>query len=306
MMRKIIITLVLVLAASSLMAQYSSRLLVGAGGGIGFVGKKPENINKKNNPYDNKLGGMGSIGFNYVFTRDFTAFGIGFKTGVDLLYSGPRLKARSLTDLSVEQGIGGREYQYTINTYDVNYSQQALNLDIPVMFAFKSDMIYFNIGVKFLLPLWNRYTQTISECNISAYSPNEAKTYINEPLTGVLSDAQKSLSDRETVAPAYVAFSMEFGLVWGLKNGHHVGFEIFADPVSWGIGASTPSDPLSVVEVDPATVAGTVATVRVNTLPNCYGFTNSYANMGVRFVYCFDIEHKAKNVAPKETIYLME
>jgi len=292
MRRYIIITLLLITATSMLQAQLSSRFMAGIGGGLAGMGRNDKIVK-------NDLGGSGVAKFNYTFTYDMTVIGLGVTTGLNVTYFYGRLKMDDHSDDFVRFDYRGQQLNYTVTTSSVRYAQNAVHFEIPVMFAFKSEHAYFNIGAKFYFPLWNNYKQTISGVSIQAHSPSLDKTFIDDPSTGVFPDELSVISGREDVDPVHVGFSMELGSVWEIRNGHSLGVELYVDAISVGLCDNLYTGN-NVVSVGNITKAGEQPAVTAYSLPKCYGFQSDFGKTGIRLVYSFDMQHKRKNEPAKE------
>lgn len=292
--KRAIIATFLLMAATTSQAQLS-RFMVAAGGGGTNGGEK-----------SSRMAGLGfdpmaMMGFNYTYAyRIFPSrsTSIGIKTGLNIGWGRPTLTASELTDFSFGEDYKGNDLEYTTTATDVKYQQNDVTFDIPVMLALQTNCFYCNVGAKMIFPIWNRYTQTMSDATIAAYSPSEEKRYVNDPTTGVVSEAQMNLSGKESVSPMYISFAIEFGWAFEIMDGHHIGVEIFADALMTGVGGNNDSSH-SVIEVGQGVPAGQQAEVMVNTLPNCYDYKFQYPKFGLKLTYCFDMEHQRRPVIRK-------
>jgi len=291
-MRKFLLALVMLAAASSAVAQVS-RFMVVAGGGGTNGGEKSDRMSAFG------LDPMAMTGFNYTFTYHvYKGISLGVKSGLNAAWLRPTFTG-DLTDIFENTDYEGNKLRYTTVANGVKYQQNAVTFDIPLMLAVQTNCFYFNVGAKFIIPVWNRYTQTIGEANIYAYSPTLDKTFTNDPTTGVISEEQMNISGHENVHPLYISFGIEFGWAFEIKDHHHIGVEIFADALMDGVGGNVTNNH-TVVEVSPISQQGVNPDVTVNTLPSCYYYQFQYPKLGVKLTYCFDMEHIIKTKKTEE------
>jgi len=281
-MKKIVLVLML-LSALSLQAQ-TSRIMIGLGGGL--------STNQAKGQVDNLCYPMGTFNFGYSILGNVSDEAqLGFRTGLNATFA-KFGNAVSLNESFTNVDYYGHQMDYTVTSRRVTYVQQRINLELPIMMAVRAKGLYFNFGAKVMLPVWNKYEQTIADPVISAYYPDYGVTVVNDVTTGLLTDEMMNTSGKADLPTLQIALAAEIGHVWQLNNSKSsLGFDIFVDYAPWNIGG-TQDNSKSVVEVAPLVndCEQPKAAVTVNPLDMCNGFNYRTLNFGVKLVYTFDIE----------------
>ena len=136
----------------------------------------------------------------------------GFDALLDLQYAHYWAKDGRPVDLGIIAGLGIGYHQSGLKTNVndafpskdnfINYSVSAdqvkendgqIQLEVPVMFSLIHDNgLFFNIGPKFMIPVWTPYKQTVDASNthISAVFEETGVTVIDQTLTGVYTGQQ--------------------------------------------------------------------------------------------------------------------
>jgi hypothetical protein len=74
---------------------------------------------------------------------------------------------------------------YTLKADEVKENDGQIQMEIPLMFSLITRKgFFFNIGPKFMLPLYTPYNQHIDNPQINAYFPEEGVTVENARITG--------------------------------------------------------------------------------------------------------------------------
>jgi len=288
-MKKIFLSLML-LSALSLQAQSTSRIMIGLGGGF--------STNLIEGRVDNICGPMGTFNFGYAILGSVnSSTQLGLRTGVNASYS-QFANAIKLDNKFTNYDYYGHQMDYTVASTAVTYRQSQINVEVPIMFAVRSRGVYFNVGAKFVAPVWNQYKQTIDNPTISAFYPEYGVTVVNDVVTGRLTDEQINLSGKATVPYLMIGLAAEIGHVWALKGSNSsLGFDIFLDYMPWSIGASK-ENTKSIVEVAPLVndCEQPKAAVTVNPMFQCNNYAYQNLNFGIKLVYTFDIDHKRTEI----------
>ena len=151
-MKKTFFAAMLILAASFVGAQTTSRLSFGLGGGASVA---PTNVVVKYAPRP-----MGTFDFGYTLLGGVNeSVNLGFRTGLNVVYAQNDLST-VLSERFATTDVYGNVYDYRISSPKVLYTQKQVNLEIPLMFAIENKGFYVNLGLKLQMPLWNTFTQT--------------------------------------------------------------------------------------------------------------------------------------------------
>jgi len=281
-MKKIFLALML-LAATTLYSQ-TSRLMFGLGGGLAF--------NETGSKFEKLCCPHGTFNFGYsVLGETNSDLLVGLRTGLNLSYS-KFGNALTLSETFTNIDYEGSSIDYTVTANRVTFKQQQFSLEIPLMLAFDIKNLYFNLGLKFILPVWNKYTQSIENPVISAYYPDCGVSVVNDVITGVVPQDQLNTSGKALPASLMVGISAEIGHTWNLGSSRgNLGFDFFVDFVPWTVGGIKDNS-RNVVEVAPIAIndGQPKAAVTVNPLNQCNGFVYRNLFFGAKLVYTFDIE----------------
>jgi len=296
-MKKLIIIVLLLSATTLLYSQAKSRLYGGMGGGLYLNSSLKALLGSDG-------GGTGVASFAYFIGHNHTAFSVGAKSGLNISYNRILHRVSPYTDSYTVADHAGATWNYSTTANDVRYLANSLTFDIPVMFAMQYDHIYFDFGAKFLFPIWNDYSQSFASTEIKAESPDK-QIYINDPKTGIVPADQYSLSGNESLCPMYIGFTFDFGSVFRVTDNHRLGFELFLDIITFGIGGN--SDPMNrkLIDVGQIPASGESPVVTVNPLCTCTNFHNVDFKTGIKLVYCFDIDHEKREAVKEEPVILL-
>jgi len=281
-MKKIFIAVLLV--ATVAMQAQTSRLMFGLGGGI--------STNLSKGDFKNTVCPMGTFNFGYTI-MDSVGSGVmlGMRTGLNASYLRMGLNANiaeTFTNIDYE----GSPMDYTVKSDNVKYLQQQINLVFPVMFSVNAKGLYVNLGAKLMLPVWNKYEQTLENPTISVYYQDLGATILNDPSTGLITAEQTKMCGAVSIPRLFVGLSAEIGYAWQLSGENYLGFDLFVDYMPWSLGGSTDNN-RQLIEVAPIVndCEQPKANVTINPLTACNQFKYQYLNAGIKLVYLFDINH---------------
>jgi len=284
-MKKIVLGLML-MSALSLGAQTTSRIMFGLGGGLSTSQAKGK--------IENVCRPMGTFNFGYTVLKPVSNEAqLGFRTGLNVTYS------QTGNTLAINETFTNIDYygyamDYTVTSSKVSYNQKQVNLEVPIMFAVQANGLHFNLGAKLMIPVWNKYNQTIADPQISVYYPDFGVTVLNDVTTGRLTAEQCNITGKAKGPSMMLGLSIELGHTWQISGTNsRLGFDLFFDYVPVSFGAAK-ADKNSIVEVAPMVndCEQPKAAVTVNPMNLYNGFNYQGINFGVKLVYAFDVEGK--------------
>lgn len=238
-------------------------------------------------------GGTGIASFAYAIGQDHTFYTIGVRTGFNVNYNRILHRLSSGTDSYTALERSGAAWSYTTTASNIRYVSNAITFDIPLTLTWYFDHIYFDVGARFVFPIWSGYKQSFDSPEIKAESPDH-QTFVNDPRTGVVSSDQYSLRGTEKTSAMQIGFTFAFGSVFRVVNSHRLGFELFLDVIPFRIGGDTSLKNRHLIDVSQVSSTGEPPLVTVNPLWQCHDFHKIELKTGVKLVYCFDIEHPKK------------
>lgn len=287
-MKKVLMTIVLIASSVAVQAQ-TSRMMFGLGGGV--------SMNVAKGDFVAKVSPMATFNFGYAILDSVGEnASMGFRTGLNATYSRIGL-AVNIVETFTNTDYYGSPMEYTVNCSGVNYMQQHISFEVPIMLAINAEGAYVNLGAKLLMPTWNKYEQRIGDAEISVYYRDLGVTIVNDPSTGMLTADQTKMSGVAALPRLYIGLSAEIGYLWNLSGNNKLGFDIFVDYIPWGFFGSTENNK-QLVEVSPIVndCEQPKASVNVNPLSVCNQFNMQCLNAGLKIVYSFDMNHAKKGM----------
>jgi len=239
------------------------------------------------------------------YAHYWTKFGrpvdLGIITGLSLGFAQSGMK--TAVDSEFDTNNGEDDIHYVVKADEVKETDGQLQLEIPIMFSlYHENGLFFNVGPKFMLPLYTPYNQKISENDdtyITAYFPDYGVTINNETITGKLaeSDYKTKGSKNGNQFTINIMLTAEIGYEWILKSGNSLGLGAYADYCIYNsYKNNTSNDPL--VSVTPPK-GSSVANVEVLSATKTYASKLGYFDAGVKLAYHFNFPKKKKNIDAK-------
>ena len=241
--------------------------------------------------------------YAHYWTKDGRPVDLGLIVGLGVGYSQSGMKAAVNTDTTVVD-TDGSKIDYKVKADEVKEHDGQIQLEVPIMFSLiHQNGLFFNIGPKFMIPVYTPYTQKISDnanTYISAYFQDIDVQVKNEVITGKLAETDYTTkgTDNGNQFSINIMLTAEIGYEWILKNGNSLGLGAFANYCVYNSfkNNATSSDPL--VQVTPPTAAG-VASVDVLSATKTYATGLGFFDAGVKLAYHFNFPKKRKNVDAK-------
>ena len=254
---------------------------VGARGGVSSISAPDAGIS----------GGMGfAARLDMEYTRYFNRSMynrpfLGIKTGLSLGYCTANLSGVINDQYSVNDSEGDR-LDYTVTAENVKAQLSQVQLQIPVMFSFLFNGLFFNAGVRMAFPLAGTYNQTADDIHITAYYAKYGVTLVDEPFTGCVNDyTVKSNGSWNT--PKFQLFAGgDVGYEIKIKHGPGIGVGIYFDYCVYN--AFNRGDANSMVNVhgigeNPDAPAATVDVISVTNSLNSLGFWEAGLKVTINF-----------------------
>lgn len=227
----------------------------------------------------------------------------GFDVLLDLQYAhywqkGEKPSYGILTGLSagyVRSGVTS-EVAYNIPSdgklsYDINVKAReydgAVLLEVPVMFSMITNSgLFFNVGPRFQLPVFNHYTQKVMDANganIEALFEKEGVKVPDEIVTGRVATTS---GVKQEMSKFNLLLGAELGYEWRLKNNNAFGVGVYASYGLFSLYNHTAAGQL--VDVT-APTASSVGKVDFNSITSTFTQGNGFkfgANNGLDFFDC--------------------
>lgn len=229
--------------------------------------------------------------YAHYWTKENRPVDLGIIVGLGVGYAQSGMKAVVDTSYTVSTVDG--DINYTLQADEVKENDSQLQLEVPVMFSLIHDNgLFFNIGPKFMIPLYTPYNQTIDNPNINAYFPTEGVNVTNEVITGLVQDNQVTTkgTDNGTQFKINVMLTAEIGYEWKLKSGNSLGLGAYANYSVYN-GFQNDGMNKSLMDVTPPSSTG-VANVDVLSATKTYAEKLGYFDAGIKLAYHFNFYKK--------------
>ena len=244
---------------------------------------------------------MLDLQYAHYWTKDGRPVDLGIIAGVGIGYAQSSIAANvNSTRPGVKDGDAANPMliDYTIRADEVKEHDGQLQLEVPLMFSLiHSSGLFFNVGPKFMLPVFTPYKQTVSNnanTFIEAYYPETGVRVSNEVITGRLAenDYTSNGTDYKNQFTINVMLTAEIGYEWILKSGNSLGLGAYANYSVYNSfkNNTTTADPLIQVTTPPSST--TNAVVNVNSVTGTYASGLGFFDAGVKLAYHFNFPKK--------------
>lgn len=264
-----------------------SRLSLGLRGGAASIMQQTNIDSKWNCGFD--------AAFDFQYTYYFGTRGskkalhkptCGILTGVSLAYTRNGVSAGVDTTYSVAPE--GVNIDYTIQTDRVKENDGQLQIEVPLMFSLLTEKgFFFNVGPKFILPVYTNYDQNMNDPTIDAYFQTMDVHVTNDPVTGKVTNDQLDSKGRWKAGTLSVSVGVEVGKEWTLKNENSIGLGVYGNYGVYSLYKNNADANKSLINVSEPTSVGN-ATVDVVSMTDTYGNKLGFFDAGVKLVYHFN------------------
>ena len=247
--------------------------------------------------------------YAHYWTKDGRPIDLGIITGVGLGYAQSSVKSSvNSTRPNVEDGDATPMHiDYTIRADEVKEHDGQLQLEVPLMFSLiHQNGLFFNIGPKFMLPVFTPYKQTISNnpnTFVEAYYQETGVRVTNDVITGLLAEDKYTSkgTDYKNKFTINVMLTAEIGYEWILKSGNSLGLGAYANYSVYNSFKNNPEDPNvdPLIRVESAPSSTSNAVINVNPLTGTYASGLGFFDAGVKLAYHFNFPKKRKNIDSK-------
>ena len=246
--------------------------------------------------------GKWNCGFNalldlqyaYYWTEFGRQYDLGILTGLSVGYtqSGMQLGIDDQFTVTTNEGDN---IDYSLSADRVKENDGQIQLEIPLMFSLvMHNGFFFNVGPKFILPVYTPYKQTITNPNVDAYFQTEGVHVTNEVITGMVTDEQlNSHGTNANQLKVNITLTADLGYEWKLKHKNALALGVFANYGLWNAFKNTTSDQ-SLISVTPPSTSS-IATVDILSATDTYASKLGYFDAGIKLTYHFNfLDRKSK------------
>lgn len=248
----------------------------------------------KDNLGDWKLGWMVALDleYTYFFKKRFEDRPwLGIKTGVSLAFARNPLKNDTHNEYTMADLERGDDIRYHVEADEVTEKDGQLAIEIPLMFALVHKGLFFNVGPRFVIPVYGPYRQKLNATDISVDYLTEGVTVRNEVITGLPTDDVKDSKGKWDRSKFHLLLGAEIGYEFALKKGT-LGLGLFADYSVFNTFKNDPDGTSFLGVAAPNTEQP--ALVSVNPLTDTYAEKIGYFDAGIKLVYNFYFQKRNK------------
>ena len=247
-------------------------------------------------------------------------WGIGGDAILDLQYAHYWTKEGRPTDLGLIVGVGvgyaqgtfkGTEnskftkggLNYTIAADDIRETDHQLQVEIPLMFSLIHKGLFFNIGPRFMMPVYTPFNQKISDPAITAYDPETRVTFQDNIVTGKY-NGEKAQGDNSLQFKFHVMLTAEIGYEWILKSGNSLGLGVYADYSVYNTRKTLDARKNeSLLNITPPSESS-IASLEMLSVTDTYAKSTGFFDVGVKLAYHFNFPKKQKAAKAEEAAEL--
>ena len=225
--------------------------------------------------------------YAHYWAKDGRATDLGLIVGLGIGYAQSGLKVDRDSTAFTTGGV-----DYTVLAKSIKETDHELQLEVPVMFSLIHDCgLFFNIGPKFMIPVYSPYKQTVDQENthISAYFPNEGITVIDRTVTGKY-EGQQPTESNGIQFNINVMLTAEIGYEWILKSGNSFGLGAYANYSVFNTFKNTTST-TGLFDLTAPTETSS-ATLDVLSATKTYADKLGYFDAGIKLAYHFNFPKK--------------
>ena len=228
--------------------------------------------------------------YAHYWTKDGRPVDLGLIVGLGIGYMQSGLKVGNDSTFFTKSGV-----DYTVLASNIKETDHQLQLEVPLMFSLISEKgVFFNIGPKFMIPVYSPYKQTVDQNNthITAYFPNEGITVTDETVTGKYT-GQQPTTKNGIQFNVNVMLTAEIGYEWVLKSGNSFGLGAYANYSVFNTFKNTTSTEGLFDLTAPTETSAAILDVQSAT--KTYADKLGYFDAGLKLAYHFNFPKKRQN-----------
>ena len=228
--------------------------------------------------------------YAHYWTKEGRPVDLGLIVGLGVGYMQSGLKVGNDSTSFTKSGV-----DYTVLASNIKETDHQLQLEVPLMFSLISEKgVFFNIGPKFMIPVYSPYKQTVDQNNthITAYFPNEGITITDETVTGKYT-GQQPTTKNGIQFNVNVMLTAEIGYEWVLKSGNSFGLGAYANYSVFNTFKNTTSTEGLFDLTAPTETSAAILDVQSAT--KTYADKLGYFDAGLKLAYHFNFPKKRQN-----------
>ena len=211
---------------------------------------------------------------------------VGLLTGLSFGLAQGGMKAPVSTNEYTVTDPDGMQAHYTVTAENVQERDRQLQLEVPLMFSLVAkNGVFFNIGPRFLLPVYTPYKATLENPYIDAYFEQTDVHVTNEVITGLMKDDQLvGKGTTENKLKLNITLGAELGYEWEFKNKQSLGLGVYANYGLYSMFKQNAQDLKSLITVTPSIPS----TVTTNSATEAWTEKQGFVDVGIKLAYHFN------------------
>ena len=239
--------------------------------------------------------------YAHYWAKDGRPVDLGIIAGLGIGYHQSGL-VKDADHTEFDRTAGTSNVHYSVDVQNVKETDHQLQLEVPVMFSLIHDNgLFFNIGPKFMIPVYTPYKQTVdqSTTHIAAVFEETGITVIDQTLTGVYT-GQQPTEKNGIQFNINVMLTAEIGYEWTLKSGNSLGLGAYANYSVFNSFKNTPNTEGLFNLTAPAADGSSIASLDVLSATHAYADKLGYFDAGIKLAYHFNFPKKVKKAKTVE------
>ena len=229
--------------------------------------------------------------YAHYWAKDGRPVDLGIIAGLGIGYHQSGLE-KDADHTEFDRTAGTSNVHYAVDVQNVKETDHQLQLEVPVMFSLIHDNgLFFNIGPKFMIPVYTPYKQTVDQNNthISAVFEETGVTVVDQTVTGVYTGQQPE-EKNGIQFNINVMLTAEIGYEWILKSGNSLGLGAYANYSVFNTFKNTPNTEGLFNLTAPTD--DSVAKLDVLSATHAYTDKLGYFDAGIKLAYHFNFPKK--------------
>ena len=229
--------------------------------------------------------------YAHYWDKDGRPVDLGIIVGLGIGYHQSGL-AKDSDHTEFDRTAGTSNVHYTVDVQNVKETDHQLQLEVPLMFSLIHDNgLFFNIGPKFMIPVYTPYKQTVdqNDTHVSAVFEETGVTVIDQTLTGKYTGQQPE-EKNGIQFNINVMLTAEIGYEWVLKSGNSLGLGAYANYSVYNSFKNTPNTEGLFNLTAPTD--DSVAKLDVLSATHAYADKLGYFDAGIKLAYHFNFPKK--------------
>ena len=229
--------------------------------------------------------------YAHYWTKDGRPVDLGLIVGLSVGYAQGNFNGSA--DSTFQKG----DLDYTIKAGSVKETDRQIQLEVPLMFSLIHESgLFFNIGPKFMMPVYTPLKQTIkrdgNEAIIAAYDPALGVTYRDDVVTGQY-NGQKAQGGNDLQFKINIMLTAELGYEWILNSGNSLGLGVYANYCVYNSRKQLKAAAHeSLLDIATPPTDGGIAELDVYSATSTYAKSVGYFDLGVKLAYHFNFPKK--------------